>query len=290
MAQRSVTKKILILGSTGMLGHVAYLFLKENTDYKIYDLAYRTAFSDQTLICDASDFEKLEVHLNEVKPDYIVNCIGILIQGAISNPLNAIKINALFPHQLKHWADQNQAKLIHISTDCVFNGSAGSYSETSPTDAHDIYGKSKALGEINLPSHLTIRTSIIGPELKTKGAGLLHWFFSQKNTVDGYTKALWSGVTTLALSKAILYALENNIGGIWNLTNGKPISKFDLLLMAKDTFGLKQVQLKPTEGKAVNKTLISMRKIDFKVPPYETMLKNLNTYYQNHKNLYPYAI
>lgn len=289
MGQESI-KKILILGSTGMLGHIVYLYLKENTNYQIFDIAYRSTLTDQTRTCDVSRFQNLETQLNEIKPDYIINCIGILIQGATSNPINAIKINALLPHQIKDWADKNQAKLIHISTDCVFNGTKGAYAETSPKDAQDIYGQSKALGEIYAPNHLTIRTSIIGPEIKTDGEGLLHWFFSQKDIVNGYTKALWSGVTTLTLAEAILYAIENNIHGLWNLTNGDPISKFDLLQLTKGTFKLKQIQLNPIEGKAVNKTLISNREIDFIVPTYNTMLENLFRFYQKHKNLYPYSL
>ena len=137
---------------------------------------------------------------------------------------------------MKRLADVVGAKLIHISTDCVFSGRQGMYADNDFRDADDIYGRSKALGEIFSDKDLTIRTSIIGPELKRYGEGLFHWFMSQRERVNGYTKVFWSGVTTLELAKAIEYSLDNDVTGLFQLSNGVRISKYDLLVLFNEIF------------------------------------------------------
>ena len=222
-------KNILLLGSTGMAGHVVYYYLNRSNNYNIVNVSYRNKLVDDTIILDVKNLAALEALLLSVKPDYIINCIGVLIHGSI-NKENAIFINAYLPHFLKKTADKVHAHLIHISTDCVFSGKDGCYEENSFKDADYVYGRSKSLGEIDDPPHITLRTSLIGTELKLKGEGLFHWFMNQSGEVNGYTNSFWSGITTLELAKAIEFHMSSNkTSGIVHLTNGEKISKYELL-------------------------------------------------------------
>lgn len=281
-------KKILILGSTGMAGHMIYFHLQNLNKYNVINASYRKKLTKDSLIVDIKDSLKLKELIETVSPDYIINCIGILIKGA-ADIENAIYINAYFPHLLKKMADCIQAKLIHISTDCVFSGKTGKYNENSFRDADDVYGRSKALGEIVDQKHLTIRTSIIGPELKTNGEGLFHWFMNQNFEVTGYTNAIWGGVTTLELAKAITFILESDtVSGIIHLTNGTEISKFELLSLFKSIWKVKSIYINKGEGiKNVNKSLVKSEKFSFEVSSYQQMLQDLYEWMNQNKSLYP---
>lgn len=282
-----VRKRILILGSTGMLGHVFYHTVKENNNYEIVDVAFRNKLNDGTIICDVTDKHKLAKVIKEANPDYIVNCIGILIKGSTNNPANAIYINAYLPHYLASLAEENKARLIHVSTDCVFSGSTGGYTETDFRDADDVYGRSKALGELIGEDNLTIRTSIIGPEIKENGEGLLHWFLKQEGTIKGYSQAFWGGVTTLELSKAILVAIDQDLKGLINLTNGEAINKYDMLQLFKSIFNRTELNIEPLENKKVDKSLKSERNdFDYTVPSYAVMFKEMFNNMQENKDLY----
>lgn len=282
-----VRKKILILGSTGMLGHVFYNTVKKHSNYEVVDLVYRNKLNADSIICDVTDKDKLTAVIKEVQPDIIVNCIGVLIKGSTHNPSNAIYINSFLPHNLLSVAEEIGAKLVHVSTDCVFSGRKGTYVESDFRDADDVYGRSKALGELFGENSLTIRTSIIGPEIKAVGEGLLHWFLNQEGTIKGYTEAYWGGVTTLELSKAILAALDQNVSGLINVTNGEAISKLEMLQLFKEEFKRDALIVEPFEGKKVDKSLKSER-IDFnyKVPSYPVMFKEMHDAMQSNKTLY----
>ena len=226
-------KKILLFGATGMAGHMVYYFLRETKKYKIDNVVFRNKLTEDSIQLDVTNNNAVSKLVKTIKPDIIINCIGVLIKGSKENPDNAILLNAYFPHLLKRLSDEVNATLIHISTDCVFSGKKGNYSEIDFRDADDVYGRSKALGEIINEKDLTIRTSIIGPELKENGEGLFHWFMKNSGNVNGYTNAYWGGVTTLELAKAIDVAIENNLTGLVHLSNGEKISKFDLLNLIK---------------------------------------------------------
>ena len=185
--------KILILGATGMAGHVAHAYLKDTQQYEISNIVFRTPLNEESIVVDVTNKEKLRKAITDISPDIILNCIGVLIGGSANNPANAIYINAYLPHFLASIARTIDAKLIHISTDCVFSGKKGMYFENDFRDADDVYGRSKALGEINNEIDLTIRTSIIGPEIKKNGEGLFHWFMNQTGEINGFTKAFWGG-------------------------------------------------------------------------------------------------
>lgn len=267
--------KILIVGSTGMLGHMVYHYLKGTKKYDLYNSAYRQKLTEDTIICDVKDQQRLEILFSIVRPKVVINCIGALIKESVDKPSSAIYLNAYLPHLLKDLCNQCNAKLIHISSDCVFSGKRGGYEAEDFRDADDIYGRSKALGEVIDSNHVTLRTSIIGPELKHNGEGLMNWFLNQSGQIKGYKKAIWSGVTTLELAKAIESVIDNDLVGLFHVTNGTPISKYELLKLFLKYLDSNIVEIIPDTKVAINKSLVSSKKFDFCVPSYDLMLKEL---------------
>lgn len=279
-------KKILLLGSTGTLGHQVYHYLNSFDDIKLFNVAYRTKLNEDSIILDMKNLSQLDNLITEIKPDFIINSVGILIDGTNKSPENAIFINAYIPHHLAKIANETQAKLIHISTDCVFSGKKGEYIENDEQDGYTMYAKTKALGEITELPHLTLRTSIIGPELKSNGEGLFHWFMQQSGTIKGYTKSIWSGVTTLELTKIIKRAIDQNTTGLYHVTNGQSINKYDLLNLFKKYTG-KDIEIIPVEGVVSDKSFIDTRKeLDYQIPHYETMVKEMVENIKNNQALY----
>jgi len=211
--------------------------------------------------------------------------MGILIAEANRNPEHAIFLNAYMPHRLKAFASQCGARLVHISTDCVFSGKKGSYREDDIRDADDVYGRAKALGEINDAPHLTLRTSVVGPELKD-GEELFHWFMSQQDSIQGYTKALWSGVTTLELAKAVEWAIESDISGLYHVTNGKPINKYELLMLFRK-HTQKDIEIIRVPGRVTDKTLLDTRQErGDTIPDYDEMVRDMVTFMKTRPDLY----
>ena len=280
-------KKILILGSGGMLGHIVYHFLKSLDKYTISDASFPHKANDDSYLLDVTNGEDLESIIYNTQPDIVINCIGILLKGSNENPSDAIYLNAYFPHQLSKLLFSYGGKLIHISTDCVFNGEIGGYIETDFKDARDIYGLSKALGEINNNHDLTLRTSIIGPELNKNGEGLFHWFMNQSGAVNGFTKMIWGGVTTLELAKVIESAIEQDITGLIHITNKEPISKFALISLFKEIWKTDHITIGKLPGKSVNKSLKSCRDdFNYVIPSYRTMILELYQWMENYHCLY----
>jgi dTDP-4-dehydrorhamnose reductase len=280
-------KKVLLLGSTGMLGHQVYFRLLKEKGIALFDLSFRRQMRPETIICDITDFDKLADIIHEIRPDFIVNCIGVLIKGSQKNPKNAILINSYLPHWLVWEADKIKAKVIHVSTDCVFSGKKGAYVESDFRDADDVYGRSKALGELLGDKHLTLRTSIIGPELKPDGEGLFHWFMQQAGTINGYMNAFWGGVTTVELSKIVQFVISESHSGVLNITNQERISKFELLSIFNQVFE-KNLTIIPFNGKQVDKSLNSERSdFHYRVPKYLTMVREMREFMDSNKNLYP---
>jgi dTDP-4-dehydrorhamnose reductase len=271
-------EKILILGGIGMLGHVLLKKLNDNKLFLVYDITRNKENRPNNYKCDVKDFNFLFEIIKQINPDYIINCVGILIKGSLSDPSNAILINAVLPYKLVQFSDTINAKLIHISTDCVFDGSKGSYIESDNKTAQDTYGLSKSLGEIKDSKNLTLRTSIIGPELKDNGEGLFSWFLRQKGEVNGYTESIWGGVTTMVLSDIIIKCIKEDYTGLIHVTNLTPISKFELLNLIKVKFKLNNIDLKKVPGKKSDKSLNT--KYDyFNVPSYDEMVSDMHKYY-----------
>lgn len=279
-------KKVLLFGATGMAGHMVYYYLQNTGKYEITNVVFRTKLTEDSIIADVTDKEVVRSVVNVVKPDLIINCIGVLIKGSREHPDNAILINAYFPHLLERLATEIGAKLIHISTDCVFSGKKGNYTEEDFRDADDVYGRSKALGEIINDKDLTIRTSIIGPELKKNGEGLFHWFMQQKGEIKGYTHAIWGGVTTLELAKAIDTAIGQNITGLIQLSNGIGISKYDLLCLFREIWNKSDIDIEPFNDIYRDKSIAQSTRFNFNIPGYHQMLTEQYDWMYKRKNIY----
>lgn len=281
-----IKKKVLLFGATGMAGHIAYYYLQSTERYELINVVYRTKLVKDSMVVDVTDKNAVTKLVEEVRPDLIINCIGVLIKGSKEHPDNAIFINAYFPHLLKKLSDKIGAKLIHISTDCVFSGKRGNYTESDFRDADDIYGRSKALGEIINDKDLTIRTSIIGPELKTNGEGLFHWFMHQTGQVNGFKTAIWGGVTTLELAKAIDNAIVQEQTGLIQLSNGIGITKYDLLNLFKKIWHRSNVNILPYDGNGIDKSIAKSDKFAYEVPCYEVMLLEQYEWMRKNDKLY----
>ena len=272
-------KKILVIGSKGMAGHMVRQLLIETKAFEVIDISRDNQSFKSTYSFDLTDLEQLSNILYIEKPDVVINCVGILNQAAEANPEKSIFINSLIPHFLS----ARCKRLIHISTDCVFSGSKGNYLENDTKDGYGLYSESKSLGEVTYGPHLTVRTSIIGPELKSNGIGLLHWFLNQKGEIKGYSNAVWSGVTTLQLARFIKDLMDKpEITGLLHYTNNIKISKLNLLKLISVIFG-KSIEIVPYEDYQVDKSLLNSRSdIDLNIPDYERMLKELCVFMNNH--------
>ena len=279
--------RVLILGSTGLIGHQIHNYLKSNEGYELHNIAYRNKLQENTILLDVRDENSLIEQIASINPQYIVNCIGILISGSNKDPENAIFLNAYMPHRLARLADEIDAKLIHISTDCVFSGDKKKpYIETDEKDGRGVYARSKGLGEIVSNKHLILRTSVIGPELKTDGEELFHWFMSQQSGISGFTKSIWSGVTTIELAKAVKWSIDNDVTGLYHVTNNTSISKHDLLKLFKK-YTKKDINIKPVGGNNIDKSFIDTRLLmNYKIPSYNQMVVEMIELIINNRKLY----
>lgn len=225
-----MNKRVLVMGGTGMLGHKLHQCFRTRFDTKTTVRGNGSA-SDCISGADANNFDSVLRAVVETHPDVIVNCIGIIKQSEASQDyIASLTVNSLFPHRLAALCCAAGIRLIHISTDCVFSGGMGMYVESDVSDAADIYGRTKYLGEVAAPGCLTLRTSIIGRELDSSN-GLLEWFLKNHNRcVRGFTRAIYSGLTTRALAFIIADVIENHplLNGLYHVS-AKPISKYDLL-------------------------------------------------------------
>lgn len=275
-------KKVLVFGASGMLGHVVVRYLKETGRYDLIPCSRKVISGEEGVVVDVTDFNKVSSIIKEHRPDFVINAVGMLVKASSENPALAILVNSYFPHFLANLGKQSGFKLIHISTDCVFSGKTGKYSENSFRDGDLVYDRTKAMGEVVDSRNLTIRTSIIGPELNSNGSGLFSWFMRQSGIVNGYANAIWSGVTTLELAKAIDAAITQDIVGLYQLTM-PPISKYDLLLLIKKVWHKSDVEVIPYSDFHCDKSLVCTR-VDFQYElpkSHEIMLKELHDWYGN---------
>jgi len=278
----------LVLGAGGMAGHIVALYLLEK-GHAVTAFAKRSLPFCKTIIGNALNKEDITKAVLCDDFDAVVNCIGVLNSNVDSNLADGIYLNSVLPHQLAALTAERRTKTIHLSTDCVFAGhGGGNYSENSFRDADTFYGRSKALGEINDNKNLTIRTSIIGPDINQNGLGLFNWFMKQNGSANGFVCAIWTGVTTLALAKAIEQAAYQNITGIYHLVNNQSISKFNLLCMFNQ-IRKEPVAIIPTQNAPVNKSLVNNRTdFNFIVPEYQEMINDMWAWIKNHNELYPH--
>jgi len=280
-------KKVLILGAGGMAGHVVAEYLSQKPGYEIIRCA-RSAVTPDTILLDVTALAKVEEVLRGKHPDIVINCVGLLVQESQERLDKAILINSYLPHFLSRLGRKYGFKLIHISTDCVFSGKRGGYLEDDFRDGDTPYARTKALGEVINDVDLTLRTSIIGPELKPDGTGLLHWFLMQKGTIKGYTKVYWSGVTTLELAKVADHCICHRVSGLINLTMREKISKYALLVLFKNIWGQGDVTIEREDGVVCDKSMLSSR-CDFKFQfplNYPAMFVELRNFMNQHRDWY----
>ena len=271
--------KILVIGATGMLGNAVYRYLSEQEGLSVFgtlrspgDCKYFPVTIQTHLLpsVDLLNHEDIIRVLKHVRPSVVINCVGLIKQlSNAEDPLIALPINAMLPHRLAELTDLMNARLIHISTDCVFSGAKGFYTETDISDATDLYGISKKIGEVVHSSHVvTLRTSIIGRELNSKLA-LIDWFLSQTQEVKGFTRAIFSGLPTVELAKIIHeYIIPNaDLHGLYHVSS-EPIDKYTLLSLVADVFS-KETSIVPDETLQINRSLDSslFSKITGYVPP-----------------------
>ena len=279
--------RALVLGAGGMLGHRLWRelhgriesFAAVRRPYPAY--AALGWFDERRVIdrVDAARDEDLERAFRIARPDVVINAVGLVKQRRdAGDPVRAITVNALLPHQLAARARHAGARLVHLSTDCVFSGQRGHYTEADVPDAVDLYGRSKLLGEVDQDACLTIRTSMVGREIGSN-RGLLEWFLSHRgDTVRGFTRARFSGLTTLELARVVggLVTEHNALEGVWHVA-GEQISKFALLSIVNEAFGL-GTTIEPDDTLACDRTLDASRFMNatgYRPPQWAAMVAEL---------------
>ena len=281
--------RALVLGAAGMLGHRVWHHLRDHMDaYATLRRPYADysalGWFDEARVIGEVDVAS-DVHLDRAfaiaKPDVVVNAVGVVKQREdAGNAVQSIAINALLPHRLAERCQARGARLIHVSTDCVFSGSRGNYTEADPPDARDLYGRSKLLGEVDEPGCVTLRTSMVGREIRS-ARGLLEWFMSQRGgRVRGFTRARFSGLTTAELSRVIRSVATHQTGlrGVWHVA-GEQINKFALLSLVNDAFGLR-TDIVADDSFICDRTLDASRFMDatgYRPPSWAAMVTELAT-------------
>lgn len=282
--------KILIFGASGMLGNNLFNIFSEKTNFETYGVVRNkkkinnmSKYSKNLKeISDVRNYEEISRVIEKISPEILINCVGIIKQREeIEDKTQTIQINSLLPHLLLNISKNVGAKFIHFSTDCVFSGKEGNYTEKHSPDAEDIYGLSKRLGEINGEGALTLRTSIIGHELDTKKS-LIDWFLSQKRIVKGFKNAIFSGLTTTEISKVLENIIFNNddLEGLFHLSVN-PINKFDLLKLVAEIYK-KDIKIIEDNHVIIDRSLNSsnLRSITgYNPPSWREMITELNQFY-----------
>jgi len=274
--------KILVLGADGMLGHVVKLYFQE----KSHTVKGTSRSDGSDYVFDATkNLNDIESFVGDFKPDAVINCTGILNTVAEENKSLAVLLNSYLPHYVDEVCRKNGIKFIHVSTDCVFDGKSGEYTEDSFKDATSFYGQSKALGELNNESSLTLRTSIVGPDVNNNGIGLFQWFMNQKNETNGFDKVIWTGITTIEFAKCMEKAIENNLSGLRHAVNNEKVDKYSLISLFKKHFN-KDIAINRKSDHVSDKSLKRTTDFDFQIPSYDQMIKEMSEWVTKHEELY----
>lgn len=285
-------EKILVIGGKGMAGHLIkeYLLKKKYDVYSTFrKIEEKEELKENEFYLDIFDKESLNKILEEIKPNFVINCVGILNQFAEENPDIATYVNGYIPHYLDKLSLKYNYKLIHITTDCVFSGKKGNYIESDLRDAESYYGRSKAIGEVNNNRTLTFRTSIIGPDINKNGIGLFNWFMKQNGEVKGYSNVIWTGVTTLELAKAIEASFSQNVTGLHHLVNNEKISKFELLKLFKKYLKKENIKIVDYKDYCSDKSLIRTNfDFNYEVKSYEVLIKEMSEWIKANNEKYFY--
>ncbi|MFS1413853.1 NAD(P)-dependent oxidoreductase [Vibrio sp. 10N.286.49.C2] len=282
--------KILVIGGSGMLGYSMFTTLSENPDFEVFatlrvKLPSDFPHSENVFTnVELTKFDTVIRVVERLKPDVVINCAGIIKQHEISNSYtHSIEINSLFPHKLAELCSTHNTKMIHFSTDCIFSGNTGLYLESDIPDSDALYGKSKALGEVDYGNHLTLRTSIIGHELNTC-VSLIDWFLNQEGKVKGFTKAIFSGLPAHFISKIISEKLMEmeNISGLYHLSSD-PINKYDLLKLVATRYG-KNISIEKSDEFVIDRSLVSDRlknELRLDIPSWDELVSDMYSDYLN---------
>lgn len=285
--------KVLVIGATGMLGYSLFKNLNDTEHLDVYGTVRSIKgkekfFSDcETQLfknVDVSDLSTIEVVFKQLMPTVVINCIGLIKQHGISKQhVDAVAINSLLPHQLASLCGEYSCKLIHFSTDCIFDGKKGLYIESDIPDARDLYGRSKCLGEVDYAPHLTLRTSIIGHELDS-AVSLVDWFLSQQGSTKGFSKAIFSGLPTCSIARLLIDKIlpAESLSGLYQLSVN-PIDKFTLLNIITKTYNKKIDIINSTELE-IDRSLNSEKLrelLKLETPSWETLISEMHEDYKN---------
>jgi dTDP-4-dehydrorhamnose reductase len=280
----------MVLGVSGMLGNAAYRVLSANPELSVYGTArsegsrkfFSEALAEKIILgVDVESQDSLIKAFGTIRPDVVINCVGLVKQLADANdPLQAVPINTLLPHRLAALCKATGARLVHISTDCVFSGEKGGYRESDFPDAYDLYGRSKLLGEVDYPHAITLRTSIIGRELSGHRS-LVGWFLAQQGTVQGFTGAIFSGLPTMELARVINeYVLPRpDLHGLYHVAT-QPINKYDLLKLVAKTYG-KDTEIVPSDRLTIDRSLNADRfreATGYVAPEWSVLVQNMHDF------------
>jgi dTDP-4-dehydrorhamnose reductase len=294
--------RVLIMGATGMLGHKLIQVLSTQFEVigtlrgKPKEYVNHPILGKINLIGDifAENIDSVQIAISSSKPDVVINCIGIVKQlPEADNVITSIAINALLPHQLAHICHSHGIRFIHYSTDCVFSGTRGNYLEDDVSDANDLYGRTKFLGEVSYDNCLTLRTSLIGRELKG-GHSLIEWFFSQQGkTVKGFKNAIFSGLTTRAHATILSKIISNypEIKGIWHL-GSDPINKYDLLTLVRDKYQI-DITIEPDYSFTIDRSINAdkfRKNVDIYIPKWNEMIEDMYQDEKSYVNLRRYYV
>lgn len=282
-------RRVLVLGVTGMLGHTLMAELRRSPALEVHGSARSTellasVFGDELLArvapgVDATDMTSIDALIDRLEPDIVVNCIGVIKQDpSVEDAVNTIALNALFPHLLARLCARRGIRAVHVSTDCVFSGRVGRYTESDSPDPVDLYGRSKLLGEISTPPALTLRTSFIGPELGTT-LSLVDWFLSQRGVVNGFTRAIYSGLTSMEFARMLATVVipRDDLVGLYHVASA-PIPKFDLLALIATTYEWPG-SLVPAAEFACDRSMLAERffaATGYRPPPWSEMIQQMH--------------
>lgn len=280
--------KFFVCGCNGMAGHTISLYLQEQ-GHEVFGFDLSKSKYVNSFACNAFDTATIGTVIKEGHYDTVINCIGILNQFAEQNKALAAYLNSYFPHFLAKTTEGTETQVIQMSTDCVFSGKRGAYTEDDFPDGETFYDRSKALGELNDAKNLTLRNSIVGPDINPNGIGLLNWFLHQDGIINGFTKAMWTGQTTLQLAKTMERAAKEKAHGLYNTVPDRSISKYELCKLFNHYFRHDSLAITPIEGVNADKSLKRTNfEFDYLIPDYETMISELAQWVFVHKDMYPH--
>ncbi len=280
--------RFLVLGASGMAGHLISLYLKERSHFVVGFSRRSVPFLDKQVVGDARDEALLAEAIAEGEFDVVVNCVGVLNKAAESNP-DAAYLNGQLPHTLARITENSRTRVFHMSTDCVFAGNTGPYTEESVPDGESAYDRTKATGELRDGKNLTFRNSIVGPDINPRGIGLLNWFMAQSGPVKGFTGAIWTGLTTLELAKAMEHEAGEHATGLVNMVPDGSINKYDLLGLFNKELRGGAVEIVPDSGLQLDKTLVRTNYAPTYMPkPYPDQVSEMAQWVRAHRGLYPH--